>query len=82
MVLFAPVTTLRAVSMTDPKDFWARDDQAETWTQAMALFQKGYDLQTQGLWADAMAHYRDVYKRQLVGRQFHSDRDLRARRGA
>jgi len=44
--------------MADPESFWARDDQAETWTQAMALFQKGYDLQTQGLWADAMAHYR------------------------
>jgi tetratricopeptide (TPR) repeat protein len=24
----------------------------------MTLFQKGYDLQTQGLWADAIAHYR------------------------
>jgi tetratricopeptide (TPR) repeat protein len=44
--------------MADPADFWARDDQAETWSKAMALFQKGYDLQTQGLWADAIAHYR------------------------
>ena len=44
--------------MADLEDFWARDEQAETWTQAMALFQKGYDLQTQGLWADAMVYYR------------------------
>lgn len=44
--------------MTEPEDFWARDDQVETWTKAMDLFRKGYDLQTQGLWADAMAHYR------------------------
>lgn len=25
----------------------------------MALFQEGYELQTQGLWADAMARYRE-----------------------
>lgn len=44
--------------MVDPEDSWTRNDQVETWSKAMALFQKGYDLQTQGLWADAIAHYR------------------------
>lgn len=44
--------------MLDPDDSWARDDQVGTWSKAMALFQEGYDLQSQGLWADAMACYR------------------------
>lgn len=44
--------------MTDPADLWGLDNQVETWSKAMVLFQKGYDLQTQGLWADAIALYR------------------------
>ncbi len=44
--------------MVDRDDPWTRHDRAETWSRAMALFQDGYELQTQGLWADAMACYR------------------------
>jgi len=44
--------------MFDPDDSWAQQDQAEAWSRAMALFQDGYELQTQGQWADAMACYR------------------------
>jgi Tfp pilus assembly protein PilF len=45
--------------MLDRDDPWAHHDQAEAWSRAMALFQDGYELQTQGLWADAMARYRE-----------------------
>lgn len=45
--------------MNDPEDFWLRADQAQTWSQALALFQEGYNLQVRGLWADAMARYRE-----------------------
>lgn len=45
--------------MIDHDDSWAQDDQAEAWSKAMALFQDGYELQTQGLWARAMACYRE-----------------------
>lgn len=44
--------------MNDPDDSWARQDQADTWSRALALFQEGYELQTQGLWANAIASYR------------------------
>ncbi len=44
--------------MFDPDDSWAQQDQAEAWSRAMTLFQDGYELQTQGLWAEAMACYR------------------------
>jgi Tfp pilus assembly protein PilF len=44
--------------MFDRDDPWAHHGQAEAWSRAMALFQDGYELQTQGLWADAMACYR------------------------
>lgn len=45
--------------MADPNDPRTRQDQAQTRIRALALFQEGYDLQTQGLWAEAMARYRE-----------------------
>jgi tetratricopeptide (TPR) repeat protein len=45
--------------MTEPEEFWAREDQTQLWSRAIALFQEGYELQRQGLWADAMARYRE-----------------------
>jgi Tfp pilus assembly protein PilF len=45
--------------MADPNDPWTRQDQAQTRSRALALFQEGYDFQTQGLWAEAMARYRE-----------------------
>lgn len=44
--------------MIERDDFWTQSDQTETWSRAIALFQDGYELQRQGLWAEAMACYR------------------------
>lgn len=44
--------------MIDRDDFWTQSDQAETWSRAIALFHDGYDLQAHGLWAEAIACYR------------------------
>lgn len=45
--------------MADSTDFWSSKDDTDTWASAMTLFQEGYELQTQGLWAEAMACYRE-----------------------
>lgn len=45
--------------MTDHDDPRLCSDQTDTRAQAMALFREGYELQVQGLWADAVARYRE-----------------------
>lgn len=45
--------------MADSADPRTNKDDTSTWTAAMARFQEGYELQTQGLWAEAMACYRE-----------------------
>ena len=45
--------------MADSADYWSSKDDTNTWATAMTLFQEGYELQTQGLWAEAMACYRN-----------------------
>ena len=45
--------------MADSADYWSSKDDTDTWATAMTLFQEGYELQTQGLWAEAMACYRN-----------------------
>ena len=48
--------------MTFPEYPWEPDDQTQTWDRAMTLFQQAYELQSQGLWADAMILYRQSIK--------------------
>ncbi|MEZ4770495.1 MAG: tetratricopeptide repeat protein [Caldilineales bacterium] len=45
--------------MADSADLWASNDNTSTWSSAMTRFQEGYELQEQGLWAEAMACYRE-----------------------
>ncbi len=45
--------------MPEPNDPRTHPHRTETRTRALALFQEGYELQTQGLWAEAMARYRE-----------------------
>lgn len=45
--------------MTDSPDRWTSHDNTSTLTAAQARFQEGYELQSQGLWAEAMACYRE-----------------------
>jgi len=45
--------------MPEPNDPLTHPSRTETHTRALALFQEGYELQTQGLWAEAMARYRE-----------------------
>ncbi|MCA9870867.1 MAG: tetratricopeptide repeat protein [Caldilineae bacterium] len=45
--------------MADSADQWTSKDNTGTLTTAMARFQEGYELQLQGLWAEAMACYRE-----------------------
>lgn len=45
--------------MKDLDDRGSQLDQTHATTRALALFHEGYELQVQGLWADAMACYRE-----------------------
>ncbi|MEA3337221.1 MAG: tetratricopeptide repeat protein [Chloroflexota bacterium] len=45
--------------MSDQDGLRAQKDETQAWSRALALFQEGYELQSQGLWADAMARYRE-----------------------
>lgn len=44
--------------MHDQDNPWPQHDQAEARARAMAYFRDAYELQAQGLWAEAMACYR------------------------
>ena len=60
--------------MADSADYWSSKDDTDTWASAMTLFQEGYELQTQGLWAEAMACYRDSIRLHPIRRGTHVSR--------